>query len=348
MQMFTFFASRLRNQSEEMRSRIEEQRSRLIEFQHFAVTENLNEREFRLVGGGERTRYQNPIAVDHRSQTMGDGQNGAGAKLFANGSLNPFVRSKTSSRGEKRISSRSFDDLRVIDVRRCFVDDQNATFPQYRSGQTDQLFLSDAQIRSAFVHQRSKSVRHSIDDERFQSDFFQGAPNFRIGKFVEPIEIVSQRSAEENRILRNDRNASSNFDEIERRNVDLIDENSAAAQFRRAKESLDQRTFPSTGASDDADLFSASDGQRNVIERQRRRLNVGIRKANVVENDLTVRRPMDGRRRPFLSSAFALVLQFTILEHAFDRRHLRFHFDRLSTTSRRIRLDRSRNAFKRT
>ena len=132
------------------------------------------------------------------------GENRAVLEISSNGSLDQFIR-------------------HVIDVGRGFVNDENLTLLHQCSGQTDQLFLPNTQIRAVFRDIRFEPVGHFVCHDRFQLDVLERIPNLLVGIFVELIEIVANRAGEEHGILRNDRNARPEIFQPDRGDVDVID-----------------------------------------------------------------------------------------------------------------------------
>ena len=162
------------------------------------------------------------------------------------------------------------------------------------------------------------------------ANLIKSMPDFRVRVETEGIQIRSDRTGEQNRILWDHRDAASNIFQTNRFDIDTIDENLAMNKDAHTEQSLCQGALASTGSAHNTNLLSRFDNTGEMVENHWTELLMSMGHGNVFENDSSVVRPMyRGSVHDWRSRRHRFLVKFTVLENTFDGCHLCFHFYRL-------------------
>ena len=135
-------------------------------------------------------------------------------------------------------------------------------------------------------------------------------PDFCVRITSKLVEISSDCASEENRILWNDEDATSKIVECDGSNVDVINDDVTMDECGHSKERMDERGLACTSSTDNANLFSWMDDERDVVKSKWCMWMSGMRHANIIEENATLRWPIIGW---MLVGRVGFLFEFTIL-----------------------------------
>lgn len=220
-----------------------------------------------------------------------------------------------------------YKGIRVgIDVGSRLVQHHNPIVLDNSAGEAQQLFLTDAEVRSLVGHLRVQTGGH-LGDGLLKLDVLERLPQLGVGVLVERIEIPSQASGEQERLLGDNTDLRAEVVQGDRAGGHAVYED-LTLHAGQAKESVDQGRLARAGSADDADLLLRHDGEADVPE------DVGastiVLQAHVLKLHEALRRPVVRRFGLRLAVDHRLLLQTAVLEYSLYGGQLALHLGRLS------------------
>ena len=248
---------------------------------------------------------ENPLAVGHGVQSMGNGQHRSLAEGLADQLLNELLRLS-------------------VDVGRRFVDEQDAAGTENGARHADQLALPGAEIGPALLDA-------VLEVQSFELHGAEGPETFFVGRLTEGIEIEAERAGEEHRTLGNDAQPRAKHGERHATDLDAVEENLAADRraLNETKESLEERGFTRPGPTDDADLLSRGDAKLDLLQHRLQLRPIAHRVATELDRPFT--RPVRSRfDEPRIFFFVFLRGQFAVLSDSLRTGHVVLGLGRLA------------------
>mmetsp|Transcript_6806 Transcript_6806/g.20249 ORF Transcript_6806/g.20249 Transcript_6806/m.20249 type:complete len:255 (-) Transcript_6806:4169-4933(-) len=213
---------------------------------------------------------------------------------------------------------------RVVDGRSSLVHDEYLGIPEERSGDAQQLTLTLGEILAALGDHVLQSLGEAGDDigELYLLEY---VPEHIVRGGPERIEIVSDRVGEHDGILGDDGQIETEGLGTDLKCVDTVDEYASAVGFGLgdAKEEIHEGGFARTCSSHHPDLFSAVDGDGNVLEDEG---TVAVSHGSVNHLDLTLGGPLGRNRIPVRYDVGSLRVDvLRVVQYPLDGIHVGLH-----------------------